>query len=874
MSLAPGTRIGPYEVTALIGEGGMGQVYRAHDERLRRDVAIKSLPELVASDPERLARFEREAQLLASLNHPSIAAIYGLERSDAGPVIVMELVEGRTLEEMLRPAGAPPAALPPGEAWAIGRQIADGLEAAHERGIIHRDLKPANIRVTPDGQAKLLDFGLGKAVVGDGSQPPAAPTESPTLTARATELGLIMGTAAYMPPEQARGKAVDRRADVWAFGVVLYEMITGTRAFPGDEITDVLAKVIEREPDLTRLPAATPPAIRNLVARCLTKDPRQRLRDIGEARILLDDVIAGRDRAVPEGEAARPQPASRRWFASPLLAWSTAGLLLVAFVLALQGRAGEGDSRSVNASINMPSDIEFFAVPRLSADGAVAAFVAVRAGVRQIFTRRLHEPEMRVVPASTATSVLALSPDGKSVAFVTNTGDLVRLSIDGAASQRLTEADFTSGLAWSADDQVFFGRDGVLWTIPASGGDARALTALDSARGDVAHRLPVVSTDSAFVFYVSVGASGDTVLNGVDLRTGRQFAVLSDNFEAVAAFPDRLVLARDGALYAVRMRDGQLTETPIRVREDVTFTANLGFAASVSASGDLLAAGSAVSLGRLVWVTPDGVETPVNGTAREYANPRVSPDGRRIVFSGSDGLWTLDLARGAVTKVAPVGAGYSVWAGADRIIFRSSTSLVMIRADGTGDEAVLTTTGTNDFPGSVSPDGRTLMFIRITPTTSGDLYVVPLDGAEPPRPLLETMAYEGGGQFSPDGRWVLYTSDEGGQPQVYLTPYPEADRRYSVSAGGGLHPLWSPDGRHIYYREGQRLMAVDVTLGPEPELSPPRLLFDQQYRFGPNLSIPHYSLSPDGQRFLFVREEPGARSLDLVTNWLQTLGGR
>jgi serine/threonine-protein kinase len=451
----------------------------------------------------------------------------------------------------------------------------------------------------------------------------------------------------------------------------------------------------------------------------------------------------------------------------------------------------------------------------------------------------------------------------------------MRLSVDGTASQRLaTGADFVAGLAWSADGQIVFGRAGSLWAIPAAGGDARALTTLDAARGEVAHRLPVASTDSAFVFYTSTAADGHDTLHGVDLGTGRQFVALPEAYQAIAAFPDRLVLARDGALYAARLRDGQVTEAPIRVREDVTFAANLGFAASVSASGDLVAAGSAVSLGRLVWVTSDGTETPVIGSSREYANPRVSPDGRRLVFSAGDGLWTLDLARGAMTKLAPSGAGYAQWAGPDHIVFRSATALAMIRTDGTGGEQALAATGSSDFPASVSPDGRTLAFIRISPVTSGDIYVVPLDGAEAPRSLFETPAYEGGGQFSPDGRWIVYTSDEGGEAQVYLSPYPQADRRYSVSSGGGLHPLWSPDGRHIYYRDGQRLMAVDVTLGPEPNLSTPRLLFDQQYRFGPNLSIPHYSLSPDGKRFLFVREEPGARSLDFVTNWLQTLDGR
>jgi len=864
MSLDPGTRVGPYEIVELAGAGGMGEVYRARDTNLDRDVALKFLPAAFVSDAERLQRFEREAKVLASLTHPNIAQIYGVERAGTGQVLVLEYVHGEDLSD--RTARG---ALPLADALPIARQVAEAVEAAHESGVIHRDLKPGNIKVTPDGRVKVLDFGLAKAV----DPPPAtgSVSESPTLTARATQLGVILGTAAYMAPEQARGKPVDRRADVWAFGAVLYEMLTGQRAFGGDDITAVLARVIEREPDLTRLPAGTPPDVRHLIARCMTKDPTRRLRDIGEARVTLDDVVSGRTGA--GSEPAVRAAAARR--GPPLVPWGIAAALAVLSLYLLAGpRRQDANTPAVNAALNLPTDVEFFASPQLSADGSTAAFVGVREGVRKVFIRRLDSFDVLPLPGTEVTSVVALSPDGSSVALVTNESHVLRVSTDGTVSQRLaTSADFTAALAWGADDRIVFGRDGRLWSVAASGGEAQALTTLAADRSETRHQLPMVSSDAAVVFYQSYGgARGDEIeLHAIDQAAGTRWVVTRDDSQAIWASADRIVLARDGALFTTGLRDGRLTGSPVRVYDDLLYTVNSGWAASMSDSGSLLAASANVARGQLMWVSPAGVETPVGGPVRSYDNPRLGPDGRRVVFSDGDGLWMLDVSRGAVSRVAP-GGRFPIWIDANRIAYRLVTGLFVMRADDPGTAELLPDTGYNDYPASVSPDGTTMGIVRITATTSGDVYLVPLDGSGPPVPFIATEAYEGGAQFSPDGRWMAYTSDETGAPEVYLTPYPAANRRFPVSSDGGLHPLWSRDGRRIYYRTGQRMMAVDVTLGDEPILSTPKVLFERQYRFGPNLSIPHYGLGPDGDTLLMVKEEPGAGSLNLLTHWLQRPG--
>jgi dipeptidyl aminopeptidase/acylaminoacyl peptidase len=843
----------------------MGEVYRARDTSLDRLVALKVLPEAFAADEERVERFEREAKALAALNHPHIAQVFGFDRSAGVAVIAMELVEGRTLADVLA-RGPMPAA----DALPVARQIAEALEAAHERGIIHRDLKPANIMITPDGEVKVLDFGLAKAM--STATPAGSLADSPTLTARGTELGVILGTAVYMAPEQARGRVVDRRADIWAFGAVLYEMLTGRRAFDGDDVTDVLAMVLERDADLDRLPPATPLRVRLLISRCLTKDPRQRLRDIGEARIMLEQVIAGR----PEpGAVVGPASADRGGGLRALAPWALAATLAVtSVVLATRSPGTDTAAPALSAALNLPADVEFYAMPTISANGSVAAFTGVREGIRRVYVRRLDSRDVVALPGSENSSVAALSPDGSAIALVTTDGRLVRMSTDGAVSQALASAaDFTASVAWGADDRLVFGREGLLWHVAATGGEPRAVTSPDPARPDVVHRSPVVSNDAAFVFYTSGGRSGDrNQVEAVDLDTGTRSVLLTDDSQPIWASADRLVVARDNALYIATLDRGRIVDSPARVFEDLAYSVTAGWSASLSDTGTLLVAGSDVNRGRLFEVSLAGGETPIAGPIREYSNPRVSPDGRLVGFAAGNGLWTLEVARGVETRIASSGARFPVWIDAGRLVHRTLTGLNIVRADGAGAEEAVPETTSNDFPASISPDGTTLAVVRITPATSGDVYLVPLDDSGPPRPYVSTTAYEGGAQFSPDGRWMAYTSDETGRSEVYIAPYPMPTQRFPVSSGGGLHPLWSGTGDRIFYRSGQRMMAVDVTLQNPPVFSAPRVLFERQYKFGPNLSIPHYGLSRDRRGFLMVKEEPGGRYLNLLTNWLPRSG--
>jgi Tol biopolymer transport system component len=854
----------------------MGEVYRARDTRLDREVAVKVLPELFADDPERLARFEREAKTLASLNHPGIAHVHGLEEAPpSGAVrtrvraLVMELVEGEDLSQRI--ARGP---IPVREAMAIARQIADALEAAHEHGVVHRDLKPANVKIKDDGSVKVLDFGLAKAF-GEpqaASHPGIDPALSPTVASPMTQVGVILGTAAYMAPEQARGKIVDRRADVWAFGCVLYEMLTGTRAFPGDEITDVLARVIERDADWRAVPQDTPPAVRQLLTRCLTKDPKQRLRDIGEARVALDASIVGTHAgAAPEASAAVIRPRAGIRGALP---WGLAALLALTTLAAMLRSGADSALPALSASIMLPPDVEFFARGALSADGTVAAFVGVRAGIRQVWVRRLSDFTMSALRGSETASTACLSPDGAAVAFITSDGRLIRLSIVGGVSQMLATADLTGSLVWRLDDTIVFAQQGRLVSIPSAGGDPTPLTTLDTQR-ESSQRFPVASTDGAVVLFNSFGAQGspDIRLEAVVLRDGSRHTLLSDGSQPIWASSDRLIFARDNALFATGFATNppRLTGSASRVLENVALTPVGGWAAAVSDTGTLLVGGNEVSLGRLVWVTEAGIERPLGGPARSYGNPRLSPDGRMVLFSDNDGLWTLDVEREAVARIAAGTAGYPAWLpDSRRVVFRGLGGLQIGRADGEGSVESVAATSALDFPASASPDGSTLALVRLSSDTSGDIYLLPLAPPGAPRPLLATRAYEGGAQFSPDGKWIAYTSDDSGRAEVYLRPFPGPDRRWPVSTAGGLHPMWSPDGRRVFYRNEQEMLAVDVEFSPQVRLSAPRRLFDRRYAFGPNLSIPNYSISRS-REFVLVKEEPGARSLGLVVNWLQTL---
>jgi Tol biopolymer transport system component len=866
------SRIGPYAIVSKIGEGGMGEVYRARDERLRRDVAIKVLPTSLAHDPERLMRFEREAQTLAALNHPHIASILGLEEgAGASRALVMELVPGDDLTATI--ARGP---LPWRDALVLARQIADGLEAAHEKGIIHRDLKPANIKVTPDGVVKILDFGLAKAFAPDGSDAGADPSVSPTIT-NATALGVILGTAVYMAPEQARGRAVDRRADIWAFGNILYELLTGRRAFAGENVADTVAKILERDPDWSALPPSTPPDLHRLLVRCLTKDPKARLRDIGEARVTIDALLRG-ETGTP---AVLPSAStSGRRTGKNLLPWAVAAVLAGITVFLLVQRGGPPAAvRLARVEITLPDNVEFYNGPSVSADGTKMVFVGVRGSTRQVFLRSLDEAEVRPVAGTETTSTVAIAPDGLSAVFITPDTRVSRVVFASGIIERLANGasvGFTPAVA--ANGAVVFSRGQTL-VIRSPAGAEHELAAADRATGEVLLVWPTVTTDDRQVLFTSRrnGAGGlVSRIESVPAAGGPRHVVMDGADHAVFASESRLVFARGGNLFAVAFdsRSGGTTGEPLRIDQPVGAGPAGALAAAVSASGSLLTTPPSVFDSQLVWVSMTGDARPAAKEARRYLSPRVSPDGHRVAFTEKSAIWTLDLDRDTPTHVSSTVdsiISFPTWSRDGRsIYFRSSDGIRVQNADGSGASVVLPNTGATDYPTSFSADGQTLIVQRLDPVTAADLYTTPAKGGAV-TPILRTNAYEAAAQVSPDGKWIVYVSDETGQMNIYLRPFGGTEGKWTVSSHGGTHPLWSVDGRRIFYRFGDQMLAVDVTTEPEVRLGEPQVLFEKHFGFGQSITLANHSLSHDGREFLMVQDPPGGRHLDLVLNWLQTL---
>ena len=881
MPLTPGTRINHYEIVSSLGAGGMGQVYRARDTQLGREVALKVLPDAFVTDPERLARFEREAKTLASLNHPNIAHIHGLEQAGAVRALAMELVEG---EDLSVPIARGPMAL--SAVIPIARQLVDALDFAHEHGIVHRDLKPANIKVRADGVVKVLDFGLAKAMDPAGGSGPNV-ANSPTYTAAATELGLILGTAAYMAPEQAKGKPVDKRADIWAFGAVLFEMISGRRAFEGEEITTILARVIERDPEWSHLPATTPAPLRRLIERCLTKDVKARLRDIAEAGVALDDARSAQPPSsslLVAAAAARPAVArgggGRTW-----LPWIVAaGFAVVAAVLYVRTPAGSNtaSARVIRTELDLPPDVEFFSGPSISDDGSKVAFIGVGPGVRQIYVRSLDQPETKAIPGTEAAVTVTLSPDGKSAAFVSNNTRLFRVDLTNLIVEQLADGvSIFSGPVWMRDGSIVYSR-GTRLLVHARDGRERELARIDEAAGDVTFAWPVVADGDGPVLFVTrrrTSAGPQTRLESVPAAGGARTVLLDGVQQAIFASKDRVVYERDGALFVAGLDAGRaaIVGTPERLAESPLVGSIGGVGAAIAPSGALVVVPPAVVDSRLVWLSMTGVDRLIGTPVRGYLNPRVSPDGRFIAFSDAGVIWTMDAARHTFSRVSSTDpdptVGFPLWSiDGKRLFYRSVDGIRVRRADGEGEAALLPNTGTNDYPGALTPDGTTLVLTRLASETGGDLYTTSASGGEV-KPLLVTPAYEGGAQVSPDGKWVLYVSNESGPLEVFMRPMSGPDRKYAVSSGGGTHATWSRDGRRIFFRAGQRFFAVDLTTTPDVHLGAPEFLFEKRQAFGQNLTIPNYSLSADGREFLMVREEPGGRHLSIVLNWLQSLAG-
>jgi serine/threonine-protein kinase len=899
MALSAGTRIGSYEVTGALGAGGMGEVYRARDTKLGRDVALKVLPEAFASDPDRLARFRREAQLLASLNHPHIAAIHGLEEGDV-PAIVLELVEGPTLADRIKEG-----ALALEDALRIARQVADALDAAHERGVIHRDLKPANIKVREDGTVKVLDFGLAKAF-DDGPSHVSGATQSPTLTSPAvTRAGVILGTAAYMAPEQARGKSVDKRADIWAFGVVLFEMLTGRRAFAGDEVSDTLAFVLAREPEWTAMPPSVSPVVRRLLRRCLEKDRSKRLADIADARLEIDDALSMPPEATTTvASAAPPVPRWRR-----ALPWSVAAAALISTggTLALWAPWRTPQPNPVvrvTADVGADVSVAGAAPLAMSPDGSILAFTAVpgradpAVSQPQLHIRRMGDLTASPVPGATPAIAPFFSPDGQWVAFASG-GVLKKVLVSGGALVTLTESPMFRGGWWAEDDTIVFTSSrngGAIMRVSAAGGDAEEVIA--AGETGAGYSRPQVLPGGRGLVFAAVPDSGvpeDASIMVQSLPPDGEPRVLQQG----GYFPrylssGHLTWMRGGTLFAApfSLDSLQLTGAPVPVLDQIITQAFVAGAAavSVSASGALAflpgEGGGVPNQGPLLWLDRTGTSRPLRATPAAWGNPAFSPDGSRVAVTIFDGrqadIWIYDWGRDTLTRLTtdPANDAKPVWTpDGTRIAFGSTragaTNLYWQRADGTGAVERLTESPEPQLADSFHPSGRFLALHQGNPVVRmQSIQILPLEGSEASgwKPGTPVEFRRGGSimanpMFSPDGRWIAYASLESGQSQIYVQSFPDGAGRWQVSSAGGNVPVWSRTRSELFYTTASgedQMMVVPYTVDGDT-FRPGRAERWSEAPFSgatPYTSYgPGVDLHPDGERFVVAPARSGERQV-------------
>jgi len=893
----------------------MGEVYRARDTKLDRDVAVKVLPEEFAEDEERLARFEREAKLLASLNHPNIASIHGFEDSDGLNALVLELVEGPTLAERIQQGP-----LPVDETIAIAKQIAEALEAGHEAGIIHRDLKPANIKVTEDGAVKVLDYGLAKALEGDSSsQDDSELSQSPTLTRQGTQIGVILGTAAYMSPEQAKGKRVDKRTDIWAFGAVVYEMLTGNRAFAGEDVSDTLAAVLRAEPDWEVLPAQLSPTLLTFLARCLEKDRSQRTRDAGDLRLAIDGAFD-----VPVSQPGETERAStqRRPLVMSLVA------LVALSVGLLLGRASQPESSArtnprerTRLALNLVNgyylsggtELEKLVPHALlrpsrrsfswSPDGRTLVYAASDGDTTRLFRRSLGRELATSIAGTEGAHVPFVAPDGADIGFFVGT-ELKRVSLDSGEVRTITTSgakpEPRRGASWSVDDTILVASGNGIYQVPASGGEMRRLTG-----DDPAHREPLAFPEllpdgRAVLFNIVVGtvaSEWDIAVESLD--TGERRVVIEGGSDPRYVSSGHILFLRAGSLMAIPfdIERRETTGSPIRVLEDVMHAAqgpngNLDTGAgqfSVSSSGELAYVPGGIYPpvdSKLAWVDRTGASEllPLPGSG-PYYNPRFSPDGTRLAYvSGSRGnvqIWMYDIELQTPVRLTSTGENYPpIWSpDGSRVAFRSVSEgryqLMSLKADGSEEPQSMTRDDVSGHPTSWSRDGVLAFFTGSV--SHRDIWTLSTNDDGLPKAFLATPADETAAAFSPNGRWLAYISDETGRFEVYVRPFPEGTPVYRVSTAGGGAPAWSRDGRELYYRSSgeQRatgVMVVDVTSDPDFTRGKPRALFDAEFE----TSVPRsYDMSPEGDRFVMrtisQAEPQPVTEIQVVLNWLDEL---
>jgi serine/threonine-protein kinase len=898
MSISPGTRLGVYEVKAQIGAGGMGEVYRARDTMLGRDVALKVLPTTVAGDPERLARFEREARTLAALNHPHVAQIHGMEHG----AIVMELVEGEDLAERI--ARGP---IPIDEALPIARQIAEALDAAHTLGIVHRDLKPANIKVRADGAVKVLDFGLAKAIdrsSGHGPDAAGDPTQSPTVTSPAmmTGVGMILGTAAYMSPEQAKGREADRRSDIWAFGVVLYEMLTGRRAFDGADMADVLGAVVRLEPAWEALPSDLPPAIRTLLQSCLIKDRGRRVADISTALFVLDKAPS----LAKAPASAAPAPSGPLW---RRVMPRAAGAIVIAVGAGTAVWVATRPAEPVPPPVSRlqiatpgPTALTVNGNDRdlaITPDGSHVVYVGNNG--TQLFVRALDALEPVAVFTGAPRGPF-VSPDSQWIGFVDNNTTLKKVAMTGGPAVTLTTLDNPAprGATWGPQDTIIFATSRVttgLQRVGAAGGPTTVITRPDRAQGEADHLWPeLLPGGRAVMFTITMVTGGlDAAQVAVeDLQTGKRTVLVRGGSQAHYVTGGNLVYAAAGALRAVPFDLARLETrgTPVPVVTEVVTTVGGAIDAVVSADGTLAYVPGGVVAGAtrtLVWVDRHGGETPIPAPPRAYVYPRLSPDGTRVAVYATDqelDLWVWDLGRATFARVTfdPGVDAFPVWSpDGRRVIFSSDRAgawnLFRLTEDGTGAVERLSEGPNPQYAGNVSPDGRLLIFTEETPTTGDDVMQLTLDGTRRVRPLVQSPFGERNGVISPDGRWLAYEANDSGRFEIFVRPFPDVNKgHWQVSTAGGTRPVWSRSGQELVYVAATgAIMGVAVGRGQSWVAATPTLMVNAGY-FAPagGNAGRTYDIAPDGQRFLMIKQAGAGQDIPpprliVVQNWAEEL---
>jgi Tol biopolymer transport system component len=898
MPLASGTKIGPYEIASLLGIGGMGEVYRSRDSKLGREVALKVLPSSVAIDPERLGRFSREAKVLAALNHPNIAAIYGLEDFGATHAIVMELVEGPTLADRIR---YKPIASE--EALPIAKQICEALEFAHERGIVHRDLKPANIKVTEDDVVKVLDFGLAKALEVD--MPSGDIASSPTMSHVATQAGMILGTAAYMSPEQARGKRADRRSDIWAFGCVLYEMLTGKMVFSGETVSDTLADIIKEQPDWSRLPAGISVRVRVLLQRCLTKDPRQRLQAIGDARIAIDEVLAGAPEPTYEPKAQALAAEIPAW--KKILPWGLAAALAAALLVSsFAMRKPAAADTPIDLNLVIPADQNLAKVDgpaiAISPDGSRVAFVTQETGSVQgrLFVREIGKREPVMLEGTGLATLPFFSPDSQWIGFFGD-GKLKKVSVHGGAPIALADAVGYRGATWGEDDTIIFPTQYTsgLSRVPAAGGATQVATHLDAARSEVTHRFPQFLPRAKAVLYTSAVNNnffGTAAVQATVLATGETKILVPSAYFGRYLPGGYLAYFSQGTLFVAPF-DAQslkITGTAIPMLQDVeSDITNGGAQFSVADNGTVIyLTGGAMQSMNIVSIDRQGNTTVLVKDQPGAASPRISQDGKKLLFE-KGGLFVHDMVRGSTTpfSVKSGTVNFPLWSpDGQRVAYSYMTKsakglaeqIFWTRADGAGQEEALSPqNGLSSYATSWSADGKVLAFLRTSENSGAccNIWTMRIgdDGkAQEAQPFTDETSrasdVESGAAFSPDGHWLAYNSFVSGLPQVFVSPYPGPGGRVQISTDGGIEPRWSKNGHELFYLHATGgMLAVPYTVDKNVfQPGKAQVLFSRIFEL--RAPYPSYDVTPDSEHFIMLQSNgkgtSGKVEPTVVLNWL------